>query len=101
MNSTVDHDLARSDGGWGSDLEFRCRINRAHLHFAWSVSVVPGKSASDRSAFNQRESSPRREGLNSAHKRIGPSLSDSEKAEPVSRGRAANADRELDESAKR
>ena len=54
------HDLARSHGVWGSDLEFRCRSNRTHSHLAWSVGAVPGESASGPSAFDQRESRPGR-----------------------------------------
>jgi hypothetical protein len=93
MNATV---IMISQGAMvfgGSDLEFRCRISRTHSHFARSIGAVPSESASGRSAFDQRESRPRREGLglsirkcqiwsgeaNSARKRIVRSLNDSEK----------------------
>jgi hypothetical protein len=87
------HDLARSHGVWGSDLEFRCRSSWTHSHLAWGIGAIPGEPASGRSAFDQRGSRPRREGLrlsirkyrawrgnaNSARERIVRSLNDSER----------------------
>ncbi len=57
------HDLARSHGVWGSDLEFRCRISRTHSHLAWSGSSIPHEPPSGPSAFDQRGRRTRRQGL--------------------------------------
>jgi hypothetical protein len=57
------HDLARSHGLWGSDLEFRCRISRTHSHLAWSGSSIPHEPPSGPSAFDQRGRRTRRQGL--------------------------------------